>query len=184
MHITHHAPCFFPRRCLACFIILATLAFCSLPAVAAQNPGQSQPQATQGNSAADTATAQQMAAKAAIKAEGTPVSVIHEGTDSLGAKLSYQLKEIFNSGTLFALNDKDEPKLQLIISTAAEFPSRPGVGSVYSVVWLYTERSTVLSNYLAHEVGAFSTDTLSTLADSLAARTSGLVAKHSYIFKK
>lgn len=172
----------FERICLP-LILLASLMLFSPPAHAAQKAAQPQPQASQGNPAADTATAKQMGAKAAIKADATPIAVTHEGTDSLGAKLAYQLKEIFNSGTLFALNDKDEPKLQLVVSTASEFPSRPGVGSVYSVVWLYTERSNVLSSYLAHEVGAFSADALADLADSLAARTSGLASKHSYIFK-
>lgn len=176
-------PSFF--RLCSSLLILAALLFCASPLQAAQQKSvQSQPQAAQSNKAADTPAAKQMDARAGIKAQATPIAVAHEGTDSLGAKLSYQLKEIFNSGTLFALNDKDEPKLQLIITTASEFPSRPGVGSVYSVVWLYTERSSVLSNYLAHEVGAFSADTLQELADRLAERTSGLAAKHSYIFRK
>lgn len=175
----------FPRRFARAGapLLLVILLACS-PAAAAQKSVQPQPQAGKSNAAADTAAGSHMATRAAIKAEATPIAVVHEGTDSLGAKLSYQLKEIFNAGTLFALNDKDEPKLQLIISTASEFPSRPGVGSVYSVVWLYTERSNVLSSYLAHEVGAFSAEKLAELADSLAARTSGLAAKHSYIFKK
>lgn len=164
---------------------MAALLCCASPLNAAEQKAvQSQPQASKGNAAADTPAARQMDGRTAIKANATPIAVAHEGTDSLGAKLSYQLKEIFNSGTLFALNDKDEPKLQLVISTASEFPSRPGVGSVYSVVWLYTERSSVLSNYLAHEVGAFSADTLQELAERLAERTSGLAAKHSYIFRK
>ena len=123
-----------------------------------------------------------MAQRAAIKAGATPIAVLHEGTDNLGAKLSYQLKEIFNSGTMFALNDKDEPKLQMIVSTVSEFPSRPGVGSIYCVVWAYSERPTALSSYLAQEVGVITPENLAELADKLAARTTGLAAKHSYIF--
>lgn len=163
---------------LALFIALSFL-LAPPPSYAAQTSV-----APQGNPAADTATAKPLGTRAAIKAEATPIAVMHEGTDTLGAKLTYQIKEIFNSGTLFNLNDKDVPKLQMFISTSSEFPSRPGVGSVYSVVWVYSERSTVLSNYLAHESGVVSGDNLSDLADKLAARTSGLAAKHAYIFNR
>ena len=138
----------------------------------------------EGNPAADTDSAKRMAARATIKAGATPIAILHEGTDSLRARLSYQLKEMFNSGTLFSLSDKDEPKLQLIISTAQEFPSRPGVGAVYCAVWAYSERPTALSNYLAQEVGVVTPENLSELADKLASRTSGLAAKHSYIFNR
>ena len=164
--------------------VLFSASFLPCNALAAQSPQPRPPAATQGNPAADTATATQLATKAAIKADATPIAVVHEGTDTLGSKLAYQTKEIFNSGTLFDLNDKDVPKLQMIITTASEFPSRPGVGSVYSVVWVYSERASVLSNYLAHESGIVSSDNLSDLADKLAARTSGLAAKHSYIFNR
>lgn len=168
--------------CFAFFLIFSLLTSFSY---AAQTPSAARPPvAPQGNAAADTATAKPLATRAVIKAEATPIAVMHEGTDTLGAKLAYQVKEIFNSGTLFNLNDKDVPKLQMFITTSAEFPSRPGVGSVYSIVWVYSERSTVLSNYLAHESGIVSGDNLSDLADKLAARTSGLAAKHAYIFNR
>lgn len=136
----------------------------------------------ESNAAADADPAKRAAARAAIKAGAIPIAILHEGADSLGAKLSYQLKEMFNAGTLFALNDKDEPKLQMLISTVTEFPSRPGVGSLYCVVWTYSERPTALSNYLAQEVGVVTPENLADLADKLASRTSGLAAKHSYIF--
>lgn len=170
------------RRARYCCLglLVAAVVFSGAPAlgaVRAAAPGE-------GNQAADTDTAKIAATKAAIKADATPIAVEHEGTDTLGAKLAYRLKEQFNAGTLFALHDKDAPKLQMLISSASEFPSRPGVGSVYTVIWLYSERSTVLPNYLAHESGVLTPDSLAELADKLAARTAGLAAKHSYIFSK
>ena len=57
----------------------------------------------------------------------TVVSVTLEGTDSLGARLGTRLKERFNQSSLFTLNDdeeKDIPKLYLLLSTQAEFPGR------------------------------------------------------------
>ena len=105
-----------------------------------------------------------------------------EGTDTIGAKLSFQLKEILNTSSLFSLTDKEQPKIRLLISTAPEFPSRPTVGSVYCVVWVYYERSTSFNSYLAREIGTVTMDEVPALAARLAERTSGLAAKYSYIF--
>ena len=180
MNTSFHPLVFRFPKTLALLVFAGLLA---LPAIG--QAAQSQVRAAtpaEGNAAADTDTAKRMAQRAAIKAGATPIAVLHEGTDNLGAKLAYQLKEIFNSGTMFALNDKDEPKLQMIVGTVSEFPSRPGVGSVYCVVWAYSERPTALSSYLAQEVGVITPENLAELADKLAARTGGLAAKHSYIF--
>ena len=167
----------------AALLVFAGLAVAPDLGAAAQNQIRSASPG-EGNAAADTDTAKRMAERAAIKAGATPIAILHEGTDSLGAKLAYQLKEIFNSGTMFALNDKDEPKLQMIINTVSEFPSRPGVGSLYCVVWTYSERPTALSSYLAQEVGVMTPENLAEIAEKLASRTSGLAAKHSYIFNR
>ena len=164
-------------------LFVAMIALTAAPCLAAQAPVRVAASA-EANPKADTGTGKQLEAKSAIKADATPVAVELEGTDTLGAKLSFQLKEVFNSGTLFALNDKDTPKLVVFISTTSEFPSRPEVGSAYSVVWVYSERSSVLSNYLAHEVGVVTPEGVADLAARLAERTSGLAAKHSYIFSK
>ncbi len=185
MNTSLHQTAFYLRTALLA-TLLVLLSISAAPVIGQAAQGGQNPIRTaapgEGNPAADTDTAKRMAARAAIKSGATPIVVQHEGTDSLGGKLAYQLKEIFNSGTIFALNDKDEPKLQMIISTVSEFSTRPGVGSVYCVVWAYSERPTTLSSYLAQEVGIVTPDNLADLADTLAARTSGLAAKHSYIF--
>lgn len=172
------------RQPFSLIVLCLVLLFASALAAPAAQGAVRAPVVTEGNAAAETDSAKALAAKAAIKATATPISVEHEGTDSLGSRLAYQLKETFNAGTLFALSDKDAPKLQLLINTTAEFPSRPGVGSVYSAVWVYSERSTVLSNYLAHETGIITQDNLLDITDKLAARTAGIAAKHAYIFNK
>ena len=61
---------------------------------------------------------------ATVADRSSPVNVEHEGTDTIGAKLAFDLKELFNSSSLFTLSEKDEPKLQVLISTAPEFPGR------------------------------------------------------------
>ena len=66
----------------------------------------------------------------------TVVSVTLDGSDSVGARLGMKLKEAFNSSNLFSLSEADSPKLRILVDTKSEFPSRPGVGSVYSVTWV------------------------------------------------
>lgn len=122
--------------------------------------------------------------KAALKTNATSIAVEHKGTDTIGIRLAYQLKEIFNASTLFALNDKDAPKLIMLITTESEFPDRPSAGSIYSVIWVYSEGSNMLGSYLAHEIGVATRDEPADLAARLAERSSGLAARHSYIFKK
>jgi len=58
----------------------------------------------------------------------TTVSVLLEGTDSIGARLGTKLKERFNQSSLFTLNDdeeKDIPKLYVMVNTQPEFAGRP-----------------------------------------------------------
>ena len=76
-----------------------------------------------------------------------------EGTDSIGARLGMRLKEAFNGSNLFSLTDKDMPKMRLLVSTQSEFPGRPGVGSVYSICWTFTQGEGYLGYLLAREVG-------------------------------
>lgn len=114
----------------------------------------------------------------------TPVAVDQKGTDTLGSRVAYELKENFNSGTLFALSATDEPKLQVLMFTESEFPSRPGVGSLYSVVWVYAENPKVFPTYLDQMMGVITPDTVNDVVTRIAQKTDGVVARYSYIFKK
>lgn len=116
----------------------------------------------------------------------TVISVIMDGTDSLGARLSTRLKERFNQSSLFRLNpegEKDTPELRLMLDTAPEFPSRPGIGSVYGVCWVFSQGKGYLSYLLAREVGTVNSDDLDALVDKLVERTDGIAAKYSNLWK-
>ena len=116
----------------------------------------------------------------------TTVSVSLEGTDSIGARLGTSLKERFNKSSLFTLNDdeeKDQPKLYVMLETKAEFPDRPGVGSVYSVCWVFKQGKGYLGYLLARELGTVSYDEVGGLVDKLVERTDGIAAKYSSLWK-
>ncbi|CAK7028915.1 MAG: hypothetical protein DELT_02697 [Desulfovibrio sp.] len=136
--------------------------------------------------AAEQAPAKPVADKPAeVKPDrATAVAVEHEGTDTLGAKLAFQLKSTVNASSLFTLTEKDAPKLKVVLTTAAEFPARPHIASVYSVVWAFSQAEGTLSFMLAREVGVVSAEDLDALVAKIAERTDGIAAKYSYLFKK
>lgn len=116
----------------------------------------------------------------------TVVNVAAEGTDSIGARLSTMLKERFNQSSLFTLNtdeEKDMPRLHLLLSTASEFAGRPAVGSVYSVCWIFKEGKGYLGYLLARDLGTVSAEDIPGLVDRLVERTDGIAAKYGHLWK-
>ncbi|GFH62658.1 MAG: conserved hypothetical protein [Candidatus Desulfovibrio kirbyi] len=116
----------------------------------------------------------------------TVVTVQHEGSDSIGANLAMRLKERFNQSNLFTLNDdeeKDIPKLRLLISTEPEFPGRPNVGSIYSACWVFSQGKGYLGYLLSRDLGAATADDISALVNRLAERTDGIAARYSSLWK-
>lgn len=113
----------------------------------------------------------------------TAVAVVHDGTDSIGARLATRLKERFNSSNLFQLTEKDGPKIILLLSSTPEFNERPGLGSVYSLTWTFSQNENHLSYLLTREVGAVSPDKLEDLVNTAVARTDGLAVKYGYLFQ-
>jgi hypothetical protein len=136
-----------------------------------------------------SAGAQQQPAKAQpdtpARAEmrSTAVAVTHEGVDSIGARLATRLKEAFNASNLFRLEEKDQPKMRLLLNTMSEFPSRPGVGSVYSVTWVFSQSEGHLAYLLSRDVGVLTLDEVDALAFSLLERTDGISVRYSYLFR-
>ncbi|MDR3358927.1 MAG: hypothetical protein LBN96_08805 [Desulfovibrio sp.] len=115
----------------------------------------------------------------------TLVSVQLEGTDGIGARLGMQLKDRFNRSSLFSLavEEKDAPKLQVMLATSPEFPGRPGVGSIYSVCWVFSQGRGYLGYLLARDLGTVNHEDIDALADKLAERTDGIAAKYGNLWK-
>ena len=144
------------RRLLCLALLIFTL--CAVPALAAEAPKQKTP-------LPDTPKP--------ITERNTPIAVEFEGTDSLGSRLTTRVKEVFNASNLFSLTDKDTP----------EFPSRPGVGSAYSVVWVFSQSEATLRHYLTREVGVLTPDEVNDVAAKLIERTDALAARYGYLLQ-
>jgi len=115
--------------------------------------------------------------------EKMPVSVEFQGTDGIGQRLVYHLKEVFEKSAIFRLSGKDEKKIKVLVSTAEEFAGRPNTSSVFSVVWLYSENEGTLKYYLAATVGLVHAATVKESAEELAGRTHDIVTGYGYLFE-
>ena len=157
---------------LLVFALLAPQAFAAAPAA----PATTQPQA--GKPVPDKPVA--------VNDRVTVVAVQADGTDSIGARLATRLKERFNQSSLFKLADeqaRDGQRLNILLSTSAEFPSRPAVGSVYGVCWAFSQGKDYLNLLLAREVGTVNAEDVDGLVDKIVERTDGLAAKYSNLWK-
>ncbi len=120
---------------------------------------------------------------ATLNARSAQVSVSHEGTDTIGIQLATRLKELFNASNLFQLNEKNAPKIRLVVTSKAEFSERPHVGSVYAVLWVFSQSDSHLGYLLAQEVDVLSKEDINDAAAKIVDRTDGLAVKYSYLFK-
>ena len=109
----------------------------------------------------------------------TPVVVEFEGDDSIGVALFNSLQKKINSSN--PANPTREAKFRILLSTASEFPSRPGVGSVYAVVWTLALSEGSMEYYLVRDLGIVTPDTVDGVADRIVSRTDGVSARYGYL---
>lgn len=117
-----------------------------------------------------------------ISERHTPVAVEYKGDDSIGSRLSTRVKELLNSSNLFTLESKDTPKFRILLATAPEFRDRPGVGSVYSVVWVFSLSEATLRHYLDSEVGVLTPEEVDGLAARIVEQTDKMATRYGYLF--
>ncbi len=77
-----------------------------------------------------------------------PLDIQSKGVDSSGTLLSYKLKEEIIASKLFELKVAEKKKFVLHTLTQPEFPDRPGLASIYSLVLVYQEDVGTLAYYL------------------------------------
>ena len=109
----------------------------------------------------------------------TPVVVEFEGDDSIGVALFSNLQKKINSSN--PANPAREAKFRILLSTASEFPSRPGVGSIYAVVWTLALSEGSMEYYLVRDLGVVTPDTVDEVADRIVSRTDGVAARYGYL---
>ncbi len=109
----------------------------------------------------------------------TPVVVEFEGNDSIGVALFNSLQKKINSTN--PASPAREAKFRILLSTASEFPSRPGVGSVYAVVWTLALSEGSMEYYLVRDLGIVTPDTVDEVTDRIVSRTDGVSARYGYL---
>lgn len=111
----------------------------------------------------------------------TTISIEFEGTDSIGSKLSTRIKELMNASNLFTLTEKDSPKIRILLATMSEFSQRPSIGSVYSVIWLFSQSETTLKHFLARKIGVLTADEVDQVAAMIVEQTDTLAVRYGYL---
>ena len=109
----------------------------------------------------------------------TPVAVEFEGNDAIGTRLFTRLQDMVNSTNPAA--PQREAKFRILLSTASEFPSRPGVGSVYAAVWTLALSEGSMEYYLVRDLGVVTPDTVDEVAARILSRTDGVAARYGYL---
>ena len=109
----------------------------------------------------------------------TPVIVEFEGNDALGTSLFNRLQEKVISGN--PANPTREARFRLLLSTSAEFPSRPGVGSVYAVVWTLALTEGSMEYYLVRDIGIVTPENIDSEVNRILSRTEGVAARYGYL---
>jgi hypothetical protein len=173
---------------LALFMTASFAALSSAQATQGQQPQQIQqpqatPQAVQTPSPATTKKDPPPDKPSKAAETRTPIMVEHQGSDNVGGRLAYQLKELLEKSALFRLTNKDEKKLKLLLISKEEFPGRPNMSSVYSAVWTYSENDGTLKYYLASDVGLISAAAVKEEAEALVGRTHESLTSYSYLFE-
>ena len=102
-----------------------------------------------------------------------------EGSDTLGVTLFTRLQDALNSTNPAA--PQREAKFRILLTTASEFPSRPGVGSIYAVVWTLALSEGSMEYYLVRDLGVVTPDTVDAVVARIIGRTDGVAARYGYL---
>ena len=86
-----------------------------------------------------------------------------------------------NASNLFTLTEKDSPKIRILLATMSEFSQRPSIGSVYSVVWLFSQSETTLKHFLAKKIGVLTADEVDQVAAMIVEQTDTLAVRYGYL---
>ena len=158
---------------ILCFVLILT--FCiALPAFAEEAPAKPAAPAVKAEPKADK--------PAEVFSRQTPIFIAHKGTDVLGTNLVFELSNACNSSSLFKLTNEKQQNLSVLITTRPEFASRPEIGSVYSIVWVYSENNDNLKYFLAQDIGVVTKENAQTLARAIANKTDQIAMQYDYLF--
>jgi len=156
-----------------CVIFVAFLVFLVVPCLAADQPAAQPKQAPPGQ---EQGLGEEDRAR-------LPVLVEHDGTDPVGLRLAFHLKETFQKSGRFRLAGPEERHFSLRLVTREQFKDRPHLGSVYALVWRYVESREVLSHFLEEHLGFVDADVVAQEAEVIAAKTDRVRGRYGYLLE-
>jgi len=163
------------------WLVLSLLVLAVSPVLAQGTAQQDKPKAAPAQAAPSAPEAAPKKGDDAV-VKKTPVTIEHDDSDPVGARLAYRLKELLGRSSLMVPTNRDEKKLVLVIKTKEEFPGRPNLCSIYAASWLFSSREGSLKYFLASEAGIADASSVEQTAEALLGRTDKLASTYGYLF--
>ncbi len=112
-----------------------------------------------------------------------PLAIKAYGTDPLGQKLAFLLKENFNKSSFFIPAGKKEKRIILRVDTLNEFSGRPGLSSVYVFTWLFSESEETIPYFLENVIGTLRASEMEECVQKILVQTTSLMEKFDYLLQ-
>jgi hypothetical protein len=113
----------------------------------------------------------------------TPIYIRDAGVDQAGIRLGFFTRETISASSQFTLSNRNERKIVIRIDSRPEFPSRPGLSSIYAATWILVEDENTVPYYLATRVGQVSPDSARSEAERIVSRTARILETFAYLFE-
>ena len=111
-----------------------------------------------------------------------PLAIEAHGTDPIGQKLVFLLKENFNKSSFFVPATKKEKRILLRVNTLNEFPGRLGLSAVYVFSWLFSESEETIPYFLDNTIGIVDSSQLEKCAQQILIHTTEVMEHFHYLF--
>lgn len=111
----------------------------------------------------------------------TKLKIMHTGSDNLGERLSYDVKELVNLSSRFTLiENTEEPHVVVLIETMAKDPDNPQWASIFSIIVLFKGRD-FPAFYVDSTIGFTGMNTVPTVAKNIMSRIASILESNSLI---
>lgn len=111
----------------------------------------------------------------------TKVKIVHIGSDNIGERLSYDVKELVNLSSRFTLiENTEEPHAVVLIETMAKDPDNPQWASIFSIIVLLKGKN-MPAFYVDSTIGFTGINTVSTSAKNIMSRIASILESNSLV---
>lgn len=116
-------------------------------------------------------------------AKSSPVVVEHTGADPVGTALANACREAFARSALFRMSKTDERKFVVAVQTREEFPDRPRMASLVTVLWLFSAQDGTLRFFLQSDTSSVDAAGVEDTVNRILAKTDSVATTYKSLFE-